>query len=107
MTRTTTLATAPLHKEEGEAVERAQETEAEAEAKDNAGETTQIAEDGPRPAEGEVAEADQLEGQDLKTCNEHCRTANGKLQKEIIKQCGFCVDPYCLPGKIWTTTSGR
>ena len=67
----------PLHKEKGDAAEPAQEAEAKAE------ETTQVAEDNPHPIEAEVAEADQLEGHDLKTCNGHHRKSNGKLQKRL------------------------
>ena len=82
------MTTDPLHKEEGESAEPAQEAEAEAK------ETTQIVEDGPHPTEAEVAEADQLEGQDNKTCNEYRRKENENYKKVIIKQRRFCVDPY-------------
>ena len=67
----------PHHKEKGEAAEPAPEAKAKAEVED----TAQVAEDGPHPVEVEVAEADQLGGQNNEIGDGCCRKEIGKLQK--------------------------
>ena len=79
-----------------------QEAKAQTEAK--AEETTQVGEDGPRPTEAEVTEADQLEGQSNKICDECRRKETGKLQKRNCKTirilCGPILADLAKRGQI-------